>query len=314
MTRWPWWTRGWPLRGLPDIHETIPRRRVYLLALLARGILAEDQGRYAAAVPPLEEALGLASRSGDRTWVSVILLHLGIVTYGNGDLATDEARLQEALTGFRALPDLWGAASALDYLGLVAAGQRDQQRAATLFIESLALFREIGSWEGLAGVLANVASLVAMTGNPEGAARLFGAAHALAEQVGSLPKYPEIVVHQRSLDAVRSALDDSVFATAFAEGRTRPTERVVEDAIAHLQQLADAPATIVAPKGNPAGLSEREVEVLHLVVRGLTNGEIGARLFLSENTIRAHLRRIYQKLDVSTRAEAVRFAVEHHLG
>jgi DNA-binding CsgD family transcriptional regulator len=301
-------------RGIPDRRESIPRRRVYLLALLARGLLAEDQGTYAAAMPPLEEAFDLAFRSGDRTWIAVTLLHLGIVTYGNGDLAAAEERLQEALTHFRALPDLWGAASALDFLGLVAAEQLSQQRAATFYIQSLTLFREIGSREGLASGLANAASLVATAENPEEAVRLFGTANALADQIGSLPKYPEQVVHQRGLDAARSALDASVFRTAFADGRTQPVERAFEDTIAILKQIAKTPARSAAPREYPAGLSEREVEVLQLVARGLTNGEVGDRLFLSENTIRAHLRRIYQKLDVSTRAEAVRFAVEHHLG
>ena len=52
-------------------------------------------------------------------------------------------------------------------------------------------------------------------------------------------------------------------------------------------------------------LSEREREILDRVARGLRNKEIGAELSVSENTIRSHLRNIYEKLQVASRAEAV---------
>jgi LuxR family maltose regulon positive regulatory protein len=52
-------------------------------------------------------------------------------------------------------------------------------------------------------------------------------------------------------------------------------------------------------------LSERELEVLHLIAEGLTNPEIAARLYLSLNTIKAHTRNIYGKLGVHTRTQAV---------
>jgi adenylate cyclase len=72
-----------------------------------------------------------------------------------------------------------------------------------------------------------------------------------------------------------------------------------------------------APSGkNEAGgapLTEREIEVLRLVVQGLTNAEIAAELVLSPFTVNAHLRSIYSKLDVTSRAAATRFAVEHRI-
>jgi len=52
-------------------------------------------------------------------------------------------------------------------------------------------------------------------------------------------------------------------------------------------------------------LSTRETEILDLVAQGLTNKEIGPRLNVSYDTVRAHLRRIYEKLHVRCRAEAV---------
>ena len=54
-----------------------------------------------------------------------------------------------------------------------------------------------------------------------------------------------------------------------------------------------------------AELSPREIEILDLVAKGLTNKEIGPRLNVSYDTVRAHLRRIYEKLHVRCRTEAV---------
>ena len=69
----------------------------------------------------------------------------------------------------------------------------------------------------------------------------------------------------------------------------------------------------VAP-AYPAGLSAREVEVLQLVAEGLSSAEVAERLVLSPRTVEQHLRSIYNKLGVSSRAAATRFAVLHHLG
>jgi len=52
-------------------------------------------------------------------------------------------------------------------------------------------------------------------------------------------------------------------------------------------------------------LSKRELEVLQLIAKGLTNQEIGSRLFLSLNTVKAHTRNIYGKLGVHSRTQAV---------
>lgn len=62
-----------------------------------------------------------------------------------------------------------------------------------------------------------------------------------------------------------------------------------------------------------AGLSDREVEVLRLVARGLSNKQIAARLGISKETASHHIRHIYDKIDVSTRAAATLFAMQHNL-
>lgn len=104
----------------------------------------------------------------------------------------------------------------------------------------------------------------------------------------------------------RSLLDDAA-AAADTLGMTR-LARLAAAAI----ETAPAP---VAPSP-PAGLrdlSRRELDVLRLLVRGATNHEIGAALYLSPDTVRKHTITIYRKLDVRGRAEATAWAVRHGL-
>jgi DNA-binding CsgD family transcriptional regulator len=69
----------------------------------------------------------------------------------------------------------------------------------------------------------------------------------------------------------------------------------------------------VHPREWPAGLTEREVEILRLLTKGLSRREMAKQLFLSEHTVRHHLEHIYNKVGVSTRVAATVFAVEHDL-
>jgi two-component system, NarL family, response regulator NreC len=68
-----------------------------------------------------------------------------------------------------------------------------------------------------------------------------------------------------------------------------------------------------APAGPPDGLSERELEVLRLIALGHTNVEIGEQLYLSTRTVETHRAHIQYKTRASTRAELVRYAIDHGL-
>jgi DNA-binding NarL/FixJ family response regulator len=68
------------------------------------------------------------------------------------------------------------------------------------------------------------------------------------------------------------------------------------------------PATLITDK-----LTGREVDVLRLLARGLTNADIAARLHLSEGTVRNHVSAIFAKLDVSDRTQAAVIAIQHGL-
>ena len=68
-----------------------------------------------------------------------------------------------------------------------------------------------------------------------------------------------------------------------------------------------------APSGPPDDLTERELDVLRLIALGHTNAEIAEQLYLSTRTVETHRSHIQRKLGRSSRAELVRYALEHGL-
>jgi DNA-binding NarL/FixJ family response regulator len=93
-----------------------------------------------------------------------------------------------------------------------------------------------------------------------------------------------------------------VAGAAFAAGATA----VISDT-ARTGNLASTLALAAAGSGkrDDFGLSEREVEILELVARGSSNAQIARALWVSDQTVKFHLSRIYKKLGVSSRTEAV---------
>ena len=92
---------------------------------------------------------------------------------------------------------------------------------------------------------------------------------------------------------------------AVGDGLLAPavTRRLIEAFAHHYHRRGAAPAVADA-------LSAREREVLELIARGLSNAEIAASLYLSENTVRTHVTHILDKLGVRDRVQAVIFAYE----
>ncbi|RII21064.1 Transcriptional regulatory protein LiaR [Streptomyces sp. YIM 130001] len=100
-------------------------------------------------------------------------------------------------------------------------------------------------------------------------------------------------------DATRERLVEAIHAAS--RGETVLAPRVAQRLVARMRRPA------------PAALTTREEEVLRAVADGLSNAEIGARLFIGEATVKTHLLRIFAKLDVADRTRAVVVAMERGL-
>ena len=100
-------------------------------------------------------------------------------------------------------------------------------------------------------------------------------------------------------------LAEAVRTIAAGESLLAPavTKRLIE-------RYVSRPPGDTARRERFAELTERELEVLQLITRGLSNAEIGARLFLSEATVKTHVTRILTKLGVRDRVQAVVLAYE----
>jgi DNA-binding NarL/FixJ family response regulator len=86
--------------------------------------------------------------------------------------------------------------------------------------------------------------------------------------------------------------------------------QIVDESVIHRSLVA---RTGAVPATRTGGLSEKEVAVLVELCHGHTNKQIAARLWLSEQTVKFHLRNIYRKLEIKSRTEALRYAYEHDL-
>lgn len=105
-------------------------------------------------------------------------------------------------------------------------------------------------------------------------------------------------------DTDRDTLLNTVRAAARGETLLKP--EIMARVLAH----ADS-APIASPAGTPhvAGLTDREMQVLRMVVLGAQNKEIATRLNITERTVKAHLAAIFNRLGVNSRTEAAAVAV-----
>jgi DNA-binding NarL/FixJ family response regulator len=111
---------------------------------------------------------------------------------------------------------------------------------------------------------------------------------------------------------MRARVADDVYARNWATGR----ELSIQQAIALALDIrpsgaSDSAVSADRPKGDLAGLTTREVEVLRLVARGQSNKEIATELVLSVRTVERHITNLYGKIDARGKADATAYAIRH---
>jgi HD-GYP domain-containing protein (c-di-GMP phosphodiesterase class II) len=165
-----------------------------------------------------------------------------------------------------------------------------------------------------AGGLRDVAPLVGMHHE-----RQDGSGYHRGVRGSSVPLGARLLAAADALDAMthdrpyRQALTPGEAVQALSdEVRSGRLDAEAVSAVVRAAEIGDA--SRARPRiAHPAGLSEREVEVLGLMARGLSNREIGERLVVSTRTAEHHVQHIYTKIGVSSRAAAALFAMEHDL-
>lgn len=206
-------------------------------ALNNLGNVAQEQGDYAAARTLYEEALILNRTIGNRAWEAQSLNGLGNVAADQGDHAAARALYAEGLAIRRELGDKQGIAYSLNSLAALAREQGDSAQSRACLAECLTLCRELGNQYLAALALENLAALVHARQRFERAACLYGVATTLRESIGAaLPPQNRKEVDP-ALSALRAALGEAAFATAFAAGRALGWEQ----AIAYAQEAAKDP-------------------------------------------------------------------------
>ena len=259
------------------------------------------------------EAEALRPEIPDPSQAAYLVMFMAMASWYGEDEEQALSLFEEALGLFRGLENLQGAAFCLGSIGFIVLGRDDPAQAATIFEEALQTLRTLRDVVGMFHCLLGAGSVAGLRGEPDRAARLWGAAEALGE-TAAVPMIPMIRSHydyEDHLDRARSRLTEEAWAEAWAEGRAMSPEQAIEYALEpplETSEEAEAPAT-----SYPADLSAREVEVLRLVARGMTNAQVAQELYISPRTVNAHMGSVYHKIGSSTRPEATRFAIEHDL-
>lgn len=303
----------------------------------ARSVLAIVhglQGRSADARAALDPIVRLVDRAAAQPFIPRLALAIGQIHSWDGrpDLAIESYRREAAWLGPDARDDHLpletriALTAALRSAGGLAAAERtcadavelakaqrmprliaaaleqqaflaDPDRAVLLHHEALTLRAEHGLRLACLDSLDALASLTAHRGSALMAARLLGACDRARDDLG-YPR-PDNTLHTD----LTQALGEPAYDNALSEGRLMD----LDEAIAYARR---ARTTRRRPASGWASLTPAEHEVVQLAIDGLTNPEIGKRLFMSRSTVKTHLAHVYAKLGVANRTELAKSAAK----
>ena len=341
----------WIRRLMPSAEEVSPRARLgFLFAAAALLGLGLQRSHLNEAIQLCERALALADELGSPLIEMRTCNILGRVYLALGDLDAGEHWLRRAIEIAPSIPDPLYAAICRANLGedLLWGGHPD--RAAPLLREAMPVIERerpalvplfagprvhLALRQGelneagalleqalghhlepphrepldLAERLCDAALLAGHRGHPEAGARLLGAVSALLAHMGVLEKGLFSLLISSAEETIRLALDD----TAVARERAAGAELSIPAAIDLALEIARLRTTTKPPSSaaEAFGLTPRQQEILELLMAGKSNAAIADALYLSERTVGTHLTRIYDRMGVGSRVEAI--AAAHRL-
>jgi non-specific serine/threonine protein kinase len=250
-----------------------------------------------------DEGLSIARSQGTSEDVSLFAFHLAQLSWLAGELDAGERFGEEALRVGREAGSTTWPPYALFVLASLAHERREVPRAGALYREAIDLAWEHHDRLCVRMALPGLAGLATLEGDPVRALRLAGAASALEENAGIWAFPPIRDRHERWLAAAREAVDADTWTAALAAGRALPLDDAVAYALEPATTVGEPAARAQDEPGDP--LSAREREVLQLIAQGRTNREIAQSLFVTEHTVKYHVTSLFNRLNVTSRAEAV---------
>jgi len=292
-------------------------QRELLSEALAMAAVAEDMaGEYAAAGVLIGEA-DVAARAVDHYYPSArvgVLQAQTLHAFFAGDQAAARAAAAEGVRRARETGDLYVQGIMLLNLGSAALNAGDLAGAEPLLAEALRLAHQIDDRVAQFYLLDAFGCHAALSGRARRAAQLFGAAESLRAEAGANIMQFLAPLLDRAQKSALAALGAARFQAAFEAGLRLDRDGGRRLALGEPDRDGSLPAGrepagagtrggAAVPGGAAAPLAKREADVARLVADGLTNKQIGARLFISERTVDSHVRSILNKLGVGSRAQ-----------
>jgi DNA-binding NarL/FixJ family response regulator len=183
--------------------------------------------------------------------------------------------------------------------GFAALMSQDLPESEQRFAEGLRIARQLDDRLAQCYLLGALGCCAAGSREPQLAAQLFGAMENLRAEVGASINAGMAPAFAYATMSVTATLGQARFESEFTAG-----QQLSRDTATRLALRETAPPAVAASeRGSTGVLGQREADVARLLADGLTNKEIGARLFISERTVESHVRNILNKLGFNSRAQ-----------
>ena len=204
----------------------------------------------------------------------------------------------------------WHRAQILGTQASLALARGDLRGARQVLRHAVELNRDAGDPRFIAQALETCAWLATAEGAIDHAVRLLGAVDFLREMIG-IPIPPSTRrEYDRHVPRTRTRVSPTDWDRAWTEGRALSQAEAIDLALNGLTEPPTRSPMPVLPYGS---LSAREMDVLRLLVEGLSDREIAVELFISPRTVGVHVSHILGKLGVESRTAAATYAVRHNL-
>jgi predicted ATPase/DNA-binding CsgD family transcriptional regulator len=294
-----------PVAALPALERAAAlgrdggRTQVLVNALSMASIAANMVGDRQAARSRLDEADAVASSLDDMEATLSVLQARAIDGLIHGDRQAVRSASLEGARLSREAGDLWALDVWLMNLAIAAIADGRLDEARPLIAEALPIAQLLDDRVSQSHLLTGSACLAAAAGRGRQAALLLGAAATVSASAGARVMPFVAPLADAARGSATAALGAARFAAAFDAGRRMDRDAAVRLALGRTAEADTAPAA--AGESALGALSRREAEVARLVADGLTNKDIGARLFISEHTVDSHVRSILDKLGFDSR-------------